>query len=268
MGELIHVAILNLQNHREKSIIRCRKGWNEMDPLHQFVISPIFNMNVAGIDLSFTNSSLAVVTTVFLLILLFVLGLRNRTIVPSRLQSVLEMAYELVSNLISSNIGKEGLKYFPFVFSIFLFVLFGNLMGMIPYMFTFTSHIIVTFTLAMVVISFVTILGVVLHGSKFFSLFVPKGVPIFLSPFLVPIEIISYMSRPVSLSVRLFANMMAGHTMMKVFAGFAVMLGSFGVVPVVANVVLTGFEIIIAALQAYVFTILTCVYLNDAIHLH
>ena len=239
-----------------------------MDPLHQFVVSPIFRINICGIDLSFTNSSLAVVTAIMCAMILFACGLSKKQIIPSRMQSVLEIAYNLVSNLINENIGKEGLKYFPFVFSIFLFILFGNLLGMVPYMFTFTSHIIVTFTLAMVVISFVTILGVVLHGAKFFSIFVPKGIPVFLSPFLIPIEVISYMSRPVSLSVRLFANMMAGHTMMKVFAGFAVMLGYLGIVPVVANVVLTGFEIIIAMLQAYVFTILTCVYLNDAVHLH
>jgi F-type H+-transporting ATPase subunit a len=239
-----------------------------MDPLHQFVVSPIFKINIGGVDLSFTNSSLAVVVAVVCIMVLFGFGLRRKNIIPSRIQSLLEIAYNLVSNLVSENVGKEGLKYFPFVFSVFLFVLFGNLLGMVPYMFTFTSHIIVTFTLAMIVILFVTILGVVLHGVKFFTIFVPKGVPLFLSPFLVPIEIISYMSRPVSLAVRLFANMMAGHTMMKVFAGFAVMLGSLGVVPILANVVLTGFEIIIAMLQAYVFTILTCVYLNDAVHLH
>lgn len=239
-----------------------------MDPLHQFVVSPIFKINIGGIDLSFTNSALAVTVAVVGLLVLFAYGLRKRGIVPSRLQSLLEIVYELVTDLVDKNIGREGLKYFPFVFSVFLFVLSGNLLGMVPYMFTFTSHIIVTFTLAMVVISFVTVLGVVLHGAKFFTIFVPKGVPVFLSPFLIPIEVISYMSRPVSLAVRLFANMMAGHTMMKVFAGFAVMLGSLGVVPIVANVVLTGFEIVIAILQAYIFTILTCVYLNDAVHLH
>ena len=239
-----------------------------MDPLHQFVVSSIFKINIGGVDLSFTNSSLAVVVAVVCMMVIFGFGLRRKNIIPSRIQSLLEISYNLVSNLVSENVGKEGLKYFPFVFSVFLFVLFGNILGMVPYMFTFTSHIIVTFTLAMIVILFVTILGVVLHGVKFFTIFVPKGVPLFLSPFLVPIEIISYMSRPVSLAVRLFANMMAGHTMMKVFAGFAVMLGSLGVVPILANVVLTGFEIIIAMLQAYVFTILTCVYLNDAVHLH
>ena len=239
-----------------------------MDPLHQFVVSSIFKINIGGVDLSFTNSSLAVVVAVVCMMVIFGFGLRRKNIIPSRIQSWLEISYNLVSNLVSENVGKEGLKYFPFVFSVFLFVLFGNILGMVPYMFTFTSHIIVTFTLAMIVILFVTILGVVLHGVKFFTIFVPKGVPLFLSPFLVPIEIISYMSRPVSLAVRLFANMMAGHTMMKVFAGFAVMLGSLGVVPILANVVLTGFEIIIAMLQAYVFTILTCVYLNDAVHLH
>lgn len=240
-----------------------------MDPLHQFVISPIFKIEVGGVDLSFTNSSLAITIAVAGIMLLFSFGLRRKTIVPSRLQSLLEIGYDMVSGLINENVGKEGLRYIPFVFSIFVFILFGNLLGLIPYMFTFTSHIIVTFTLAVIVMLFITVLGIVLHGAKFFTLFAPVGMPLILRMFLAPIEIISYMSRPVSLSIRLFANMMAGHMMMKIFAGFAVMLGAFfGVVPVLANVVLTGFELMIAMLQAYVFTILTCVYLNDAVHLH
>lgn len=239
-----------------------------IDPLHQFAISPLAKFEVCGVDLSFTNSSLAVLVAVALIFVLFAFGLRKGGMVPNRLQALIEMMYELVAGMITGNAGKAGLKYFPFVFSIFFFVLLGNLLGMVPYMFTFTSHIIVTFTLAMIVFLFVTILGIVLHGFHFFSLFMPKGVSIFLAPILVPVEMISYMSRPISLSVRLFANMMAGHTMMKVFAGFVAMLGIFGIAPIAVNVVLTGFEVVISMLQAYIFTVLTCVYLNDAVHLH
>ncbi|MBR1733955.1 MAG: F0F1 ATP synthase subunit A [Alphaproteobacteria bacterium] len=239
-----------------------------LDPLHQFVIQPIFKINVAGYDLSFTNSSLAVISAVVLICGIFSFGLRNKSIVPNRLQAFIEQSYLLIAGLIDNNVGTQGRQYFPFVFSIFFFVLFGNLLGMIPYMFTFTSHIIATFTLAMIVFLFVTILGIVKHGFSFLSLFAPKGLPKFLLPAIVPIELISYLARPISLAVRLFANMMAGHTMMKVFAGFAAMLGAFGILPIGVNIILTGFEIVIAMIQAYVFTILTCVYLNDAIHLH
>ena len=239
-----------------------------LDPLHQFVIQPIFKINVGNVDLSFTKSSFSVLVAVVSIYALFSMGIGQRRLVPNRLQALVELSYELVAGMIETNVGKKGLQYFPFVFSVFFFVLFGNLIGMIPYMFTYTSHIIVTFTLAMVVFLFVTILGFVKHGMKFFSIFAPKGLPVFLFPLLVPIEMISYLSRPVSLAVRLFANMMAGHTMMKVFAGFAAMLGVYGFAPILVNVILTGFEIVIAMLQAYVFTILTCVYLNDAVHLH
>ncbi len=239
-----------------------------IDPLHQFAISPILKINLGGVDLSFTNSSLSVVVAVALVCVLFVLGLGRADRIPNRLQAFVEMMYNLVANMITGNAGTAGLKYFPFVFSIFFFVLLGNLLGMVPYMFTFTSHIIVTFVLAMIVFLFVTILGIVLHGTHFFSLFMPKGVSILLAPILVPVEMISYMSRPISLSVRLFANMMAGHTMMKVFAGFVTMLGIFGIAPMAVNVILTAFEVVISMLQAYIFTVLTCVYLNDAVHLH
>lgn len=239
-----------------------------IDPLHQFAISPLFRFEFCGVDLSFTNSSLAVLVAVGLIFILFACGLRKDGLVPNRLQAFIEMVYCLISQMITGNVGTAGLRYFPFVFSIFFFVLLGNLLGMVPYMFTFTSHIIVTFSLAMIVFLFVTILGIVLHGFHFFSLFMPKGVSVFLAPILIPIEMISYLSRPISLSVRLFANMMAGHTMMKVFAGFVVMLGSAGIMPMALNVILTGFEVVIASLQAYIFTVLTCVYLNDAVHLH
>ena len=239
-----------------------------IDPLHQFAVSPLVEIEVGGVDLSFTNSSFAVLVAVCLVYILFAYGLRKGGMIPNRIQAFIEMMYELVSGMITGNAGTAGLKYFPFVFSIFFFVLLGNLLGMVPYMFTFTSHIIVTFTLAMIVFLFVTILGIVLHGFRFFSLFMPKGVPLYLAPILVPVEMISYISRPISLSVRLFANMMAGHTMMKVFAGFVTMLGVVGVAPMAVNAILTGLEIVISILQAYIFTVLTCVYLNDAVHLH
>lgn len=239
-----------------------------LNPLHQFEISPIIKMSIAGVDVSFTNSSVAVVLAVAAIYVFFMLGLKNKSLVPNRMQACVEVAYTFVAQLIGDNVGRKGLKYFPFVFSVFFFILLGNLLGMVPYMFTFTSHIIVTFALAMIVFLFITILGIALHGLKFFTLFAPKGLPSFLIPVIVPIELISYLSRPVSLSIRLFANMMAGHTMMKVFAGFAAMLGVMGVVPIAVNAILTGFETVIAVLQAYIFTILTCVYLNDAVHLH
>jgi F-type H+-transporting ATPase subunit a len=239
-----------------------------LDPLHQFVISPILNIKIGGIDLSFTNSSLAVFTALAAICVVFTVGLGSRKLIPDRMQAFIEMAYTLVADLIDTNVGRSGLRYFPFVFSVFVFILFGNLAGMIPYMFTFTSHIIATFTIAMIVFIFITGLGIFLHGFGFLGMFAPSGVPKFLYPILIPVEMISYLSRPVSLSVRLFANMMAGHTMMKVFAGFAAMLGVFGIAPIAINIILTGFEIVVAVLQAYIFTILTCVYLNDAVHLH
>lgn len=196
------------------------------------------------------------------------LAMRGHTLVPSRLQSMAELSYEFIAGMIRDSVGPEGRKYFPFVFSLFMFILLGNLLGMIPYSFTYTSHIIVTFTLAFAVFVIVTIIALVRHKLHFFSYFFPEGAPIYMAPLLIPIEILSYLARPVSLSIRLFANMMAGHTMMKVFALFTISLGVFGVAPLAINVALTAFEILVAVLQAYVFTILTCLYLRDAIHLH
>jgi F-type H+-transporting ATPase subunit a len=211
--------------------------------------------------------------TVILITLFMVLGMRRRALVPGRWQSMTELSYEFVANLLRDTVGNEGRKYFPFVFTLFMFILFGNMLGMIPYSFTFTSHIIVTFALALVVFLGVTILGFVKHGIHFFSFFVPPGVSVVLWPLMIPIELISYLSRPISLAVRLFANLTAGHTMLKVFAGFVVSLGAAGLLPVavlplIFVVALTGLEFLIAFLQAYVFTILTCFYINDAIHLH
>lgn len=237
-------------------------------PLEQFQIKPLIPIEVGGVDLSFTQSSLVMTVAVVLVTGFLTLAVRGRGMVPTRLQSMAELSYEFIAGMIRDSVGSEGRKYFPFVFSIFMFILLGNLLGMIPYSFTFTSHIIVTFTLAMIVFVGVTVLALVRHGLHFFSFFMPQGAPIAMAPLLIPIEVLSYLARPVSLSIRLFANMMAGHTMMKVFAMFTIALGVFGVAPLAINVALTAFEILVAVLQAYVFTILTCLYLRDAIHLH
>jgi F-type H+-transporting ATPase subunit a len=237
-------------------------------PVEQFKLKPLLPLEVGGLDLSYTTSALWMTITVIGVTAFLTLSMRGGRLVPGRWQSMAEMAYEFVANMVRENIGNEGRQYFPFVFTLFLFILFGNLMGMIPYAYTFTSQIIVTFAMAFAIFVGVTILGLVRHGFHFFTLFFPSGTPIALAPVLIPIEVISYFVRPVSLSVRLFANMMAGHTMMKVFGGFVIALGIFGVAPMVLIVALTGFEILVAVLQAYVFTMLTCMYLNDAIHLH
>lgn len=247
-----------------------------MDPLHQFHIKPIIKVIVGNLDVSFSNSALSMVLVVALIYAVMVLGMKHRALVPGRLQSVAELLYEFVSNMVRENAGHDAKPFFPFVFTLFTFIMFGNLLGMVPGAFTFTSHIIVTFALAMVVFIFVTLLGLVKHGLHWFSLFMPHGVPMVLAPLLIPIEMISYLSRPISLSVRLFANMMAGHTMLKVFAGFTVMMGAgmgsagylAGMGPVVINIALVGFEIMVALLQAYVFSILTCLYIRDALELH
>jgi F-type H+-transporting ATPase subunit a len=238
-------------------------------PLAQFEIKTLIPLKLGEIDVSFTNSALFMSLTLIMVTLFLVLGMRQRALVPERWQSMAELSYEFVANLLRDTVGNEGRKYFPFVFSLFMFILFGNMLGMIPYSFTFTSHVIVTFAMALTVFIGVTILGFVKHGFRFFSFFVPPGVSVVLWPLMIPIEIISYLSRPISLSVRLFANLTAGHTMLKVFAGFIISLGIVGgILPFAFVVALTGLELLIAFLQAYVFTILTCFYINDSIHLH
>ena len=237
-------------------------------PLSQFEIHSLVDIYPGGYNISFTNSSLAMVATVILITLFLTLTVKKRSLIPSRLQLISESIYLFIEKLLEDTVGEEGKKYFPIVFSIFVFVLIGNMIGMIPYSFTFTSHIIVTFILAAMVFLGVTILGLIKHKMHFFSFFVIPGLPIYMLPLLLPIEIISYLSRPISLSVRLFANMLAGHTLLKVFAGFVVSLGFAGVFPLAFIVALTGLEILIAFLQAYVFAILTCLYINDALHLH
>ncbi len=244
------------------------------NPLDQFVIKPIVSFGKIGnSEIAFTNSSLFMGVVVAVIGVFFMMATSQRSLVPGRLQSFAEMLYEFVANTLKSAAGKEGMQYFPLIFSLFLFVLVANFVGMIPTAFTVTSHIIVTFALAMVVFLAVLVIGISKHGTHFFGLFVPSGAPALLTPFLVVIEVISFLSRPISLSMRLFANMLAGHIALKVFAGFVVSLGALGVggvlgatLPLTMIVALTAFEFLVAFLQAYVFTILACVYLNDALH--
>ena len=238
-------------------------------PLYQFEISSLYDISFEGFDISFTNSALSMVISIFIASVIFYLGSKKNSNTPGRLQVLVEMSYDFIANMVRDNVGSGGKIFFPFIFTLFLFILFGNVLGMVPYNFTYTSHIIVTLGLAGFVFVGVTIIGILKHGISFLKFFVPSGVPIALLPILIPIEIISYLVRPVSLSLRLFANMMAGHTMLKVFASFIVLLGLLGGwAPLALVVVLTGFEIMIAVLQAYVFTILCCLYLNDALNLH
>ena len=240
------------------------------NPMHQFNVYRIGpEISLGNVDISFTNASLFMIISALAIISVFFVGTRRKAIIPTKIQLLTELSYTLVSKMISDTAGSKAKPYFPFVFSLFMFVLFCNMLGMLPYSFTVTSHIIVTFALAAVIFVGVTIIGFVNHGVGYLKLFIPSGVPLFLLPLIVIIEIISYLSRPVSLSVRLFANMMAGHTMLKVFGGFVISLGIIGGwLPLSFTVALTGLEILIAFLQAYVFAILTCIYLNDALNLN
>jgi len=240
------------------------------NPMSQFEVYSIGpKIQIGSFDLSFTNSSLFMVLTVAVISLFFIAATQKKSLIPNKMQLIAEMAFEFVSKMISETAGKDARPYFPFILSLFLFVLVANLLGMLPYSFTVTSHIIVTFALAFFIFIGVTIVGFAKHGISYLKLFVPSGVPIFLLPLIIVIEVISYLSRPVSLSVRLFANMMAGHTMLKVFGGFVVSLGILGGwLPLGFAVALTGLELLVAFIQAYVFAILTCIYLNDALNLH
>jgi F-type H+-transporting ATPase subunit a len=240
----------------------------EHSPLEQFEIHPILPINIGGLDLSFTNSALWMVIAAGLVYVLVMYGARHRSMVPGRLQSLVELSYEFIADMVGSTVGKEGVKYFPFFFTLFMFILFGNALGVIPGSFTFTSHIIVTFSTAIFVVTAVTLIGIIRHGWHFFSLFAPGGCPIYVMPLLVPIEILSYAMRPISLSLRLAINMTAGHIMLKTFAGFIIALGVFGFAPLALTIGLTGLELAIAFLQAYVFTVLSCIYLQDTMHLH
>ncbi len=242
------------------------------DPLHQFVIEPIIPLEVGGVDLSFTNSSLWMMIGVLVSTGFISVAMGKKSLVPGRMQAFVEIFYEMVAGLVRSNIGSEGRKYFPFIFTLFVIVLMGNLLGLIPYSFTYTSHIIVTAALAFLVFGMVVLLAIARHGLHFFAHFAPPGVPWFVYPLLVPIEIVSYLARPITHGLRLFANMMAGHIMLKVFAGFSVAMAGAGVlgfaagiIPMLVNSGLIAFELLIAVLQAYVFAILACIYLKDTV---
>lgn len=242
-------------------------------PIEQFEIKPLLELTAGEIDLSFTNSSAYMVLTVLLASGLLLIGTTKRSLVPGRWQSVSELLFEFVGKTVRENAGKEGMRFFPLVFSLFMFILVANLIGMFPFAFTVTSHIIVTFALAMIVFGTVTIYGLVKHGFGFFRLFMPAGIPMVLAPIIIPIEVISYMSRPISHSVRLFAVMLAGHITLKVFAGFVASmteLGTLGIIgavlPLAMTVALTALEMLMSVIQAYVFTMLSCMYLNDALH--
>jgi F-type H+-transporting ATPase subunit a len=244
-------------------------------PVEQFTIKALLHLQLFGYDVSFTNSAMFMLLAVLVSVIYLTFAMRRREMVPGRLQASAEMLYEFISEMVRSNVGNEGRPYFPFIFTLFVFLLFGNMLGLIPYSYTFTSQIVVTFVMAAFVFVGVTLVALIKHGTHFFSFFIPPGAPKALVPFLIIIEVISYFVRPVSLSVRLFANMLAGHTMLKVFAGLAVMITGAGgvamagsVLPFLALIGLTGLEVLVAGLQAYVFTILTCMYLNDALHLH
>ena len=245
----------------------------KINALEQFDLHTV--LGAVGRSVNFTQSNLLMLIGGALIVLLLVVGMRPRAIVPGRLQSVAEIAYEGLLGMTTTTIGEESRRFFPFIFTLFFFVLMGNVLGLLPFSFTYTSHIAVTAALAVVVIILVTVVALAIHGLHFFSYFFPEGAPKLLAPLIIPIEIISYLSRPVSLSIRLFANMVAGHVMLAVFAAFTILLGGAGAVgsvlaifPTLLNILLIGFEFLVAFLQAYVFAILTCIYLHDAVHLH
>ena len=240
---------------------------NPMTQFNVYRIGP--EIKLGAFDISFTNASLFMIISSLAILIIFNIGSKKNSLLPNKIQLLAELSYTFVSKMISDTAGLKAKPYFAFIFSLFMFVLFCNMFGMIPYTFTVTSHIIVTFVLAAFIFIGVTIVGFAKHGFGYLKLFVPSGVPAILLPLIVVIEVISYLSRPVSLSVRLFANMMAGHTMLKVFGGFVISLGILGGwLPLSFSVALTGLEILVAFLQAYVFAILTCIYLNDALNLH
>ena len=244
-----------------------------IDALGQFELSTA--LGPIGASVGFTQSNLFMLISGSLIVLLMMWGMRPRAMVPGRMQSLAESAYGFIDEMVVSQVGVEGRRFFPFVFTLFMFILFGNMLGLFPYAFTYTSHISMTFLMAFIVFVLITVVAISLHGKKFLGYFFPEGAPLWLAPIIIPVEVVSYLSRPISLSIRLFANMVAGHVMLKVFATFVVMLGALGtvgpfiaVMPLAINVALVGFEVLVAFLQAYVFAILTCIYLHDAVHLH
>ncbi len=238
------------------------------NPLEQFVIKPIIPIEVAGVDISFTNSSLFMVLAVVVSTLIMAFCLRKRTMVPGMLQSVPESLYEFINNLLRENVGVEGLKYFPFIFTVFVFIAFGNLLGLFPYAFTFTSHLTAVGSLSLVALLFNIAVGVKNKKLGWFRTFLPRGIPLALAPLIVPIEMISFLSKPFSLTVRLVANMTVGHIMLKIIAGFVVSLGVLGIIPLLFNGAIVCFEIFISLLQAFIYTVLSCIYLGEALHEH
>ncbi len=238
------------------------------NPLEQFQIKEIIPIEFLGYNISFTNSSLFMCLAVFVVFLLLGLSVKNPTKIPSRIQAFGEVLYGFLIDMIDSTAGPEAKKFAPVIFSLFIFILACNFLGLVPYSFTVTSHIVVTFAMAIFVFLSVTLIGFIRHGFHFFSLFLPQGVPLLIAPFIIPIELFAYLVRPVSLSVRLAANMTAGHVAMKVIAGFIIMFPMVSIFPFALLTLLVGFEIFVAVLQAYIFTILSCVYLSDAMNLH
>ncbi|MDR1597544.1 MAG: F0F1 ATP synthase subunit A [Holosporales bacterium] len=243
------------------------------NPLHQFEIVKIVDCSIGRIDISFTQSSLFMVVVTGLICLLLHIGTREKKLIPSKKQSICEMLFRFVENIVSAQIGKEGLKYTPYMFTLFVFIFAANAIGLFPYAFTVTSHIVVTFTLAMFVFIGMNVVGITKHGMKFFRIFCHHGIPAFVKPILIPVEVLSFLIKPISLSVRLCANMIAGHVVLKMIAGAAVFfvnhryLGIASIFPVAINAVLLGFEFLVAALQAYIFTVLSCIYFNSVIHI-
>lgn len=238
------------------------------NPLAQFTIKPIFNIQFLDYNLSFTNSALFMAITLFLIAGLYILQGKKGRVIPNRIQMLNEMLYEMITNMVENTAGKRGASYVPFIFTLYLFILLSNLLGMLPGAFTVTSHITITFAIAVFIFLGVTVIGFVKHGLHYLELFLPKGTPGILMPLIFIIELFAYLARPVSLSLRLAANMTAGHIMLKVIASFIIMAGFIGFFPLALLVILDGFEIFIALLQAYIFSVLTCVYLSDALNLH
>lgn len=238
-------------------------------PLAQFLIKEIADINVAGYNIALTNSALFMILAVACIALYFTIAFKGKYLIPTRLQLSGELTYGMISNMLEQTSGSAGRKFIPFIFTLFMFILTCNLLGMLPYAFTVTSHISITFAMAMMIFSLVTFFGLYLHGWRFFSLFLPEGTPYWLAPLMIVIELFAFLARPVSLSLRLAANMVAGHVLLKVMAGFVLSLAVyFKFLPVPLIVILIGFEIFVAILQAYIFAILSCVYLNDALNLH
>ena len=245
------------------------------NPIKQFVIEDKVELSLFGIDISYTNSALWMTIGLAVSIIFFMVATNKRSMVPNRLQTLLELSYMFIANMVRDSIGPKGAAYFPFIFSLFFFIFMGNVLGLLPGAFTYTSHLAVTGGMALLIFFMVIMFGLFNHGFKFFSLFAPSGVPWFIYPILIPIEIISFFVRPLTLSVRLFANMMAGHIMLKVVAGFAIGTASMGagyvvlgIFPVFINFLLIAFELLVAVIQAYVFAVLACVYLKDTVELH